>query len=375
MSEIALLKKTLKSHFNWHGARIDFLAKFIIAILQVRTVNLTQIAIAFSGKAKLDSNYKRLQRFFSEFPIDYSLIAKLIASLFLSEGAWTLCLDRTNWKFGKLNRNILFLAVAHEGVSYPLLWCFLEKEGKPNVGKKGNSNTGERITLIMRFLKLFPDQPISCITADREFIGDKWIHFLKQEGIPFRIRIRNNTRVTNSKGKTVNAYKLFREFRYDKPRCIQKKCNVMGTSLYIIGVRIPSGYVIIVTNHRPAKALEDYSKRWEIETMFGCLKSRGFNLEDTHLEELERLNKLVALVSITFCWCYCVGDWYQQKEKIKIKTYKSQAKNIFSHGKEKLERRAKSIFRHGFDFLSQILLNRFPRKADFLRAIQFFVLY
>ena len=30
--------------------------------------------------------------------------------------------------------------------------------------------------------------------------------------------------------------------------------------------------------------------RWAIETLFGILKSRGFNLEDTHLKEMERFD-------------------------------------------------------------------------------------
>ena len=31
MNEISLLQKTLKNHFSWHGARIKFLALFIMA--------------------------------------------------------------------------------------------------------------------------------------------------------------------------------------------------------------------------------------------------------------------------------------------------------------------------------------------------------
>ena len=31
--------------------------------------------------------------------------------------------------------------------------------------------------------------------------------------------------------------------------------------------------------------IEDYYQRWHIETLFGCLKSRGFDLEATHMTE------------------------------------------------------------------------------------------
>ncbi|MBU2513564.1 hypothetical protein KJ966_19660 [bacterium] len=57
------LKQTLKPAFNWHGARIDFFAKFIIALVKVSSVNFTHIAAAIEGEASFESNYKRIQRY------------------------------------------------------------------------------------------------------------------------------------------------------------------------------------------------------------------------------------------------------------------------------------------------------------------------
>ncbi len=46
--------------------------------------------------------------------------------------------------------------------------------------------------------------------------------------------------------------------------------------------------------------IDDYAQRWGIETLFGIFKSRGFNLEDTHLIDSERLSRLFALKSDRF---------------------------------------------------------------------------
>ena len=70
-------------------------------------------------------------------------------------------------------------------------------------------------------------------------------------------------------------------------------------------------YVILVTDKDPEQAMEDYKIRWEIETLFGCLKTRGFNFESTHLIDPERIKKLVAVLAITFCWCHITGEWAQ----------------------------------------------------------------
>jgi len=64
MQGVKELKQKLGNLLNWHGSRLDFLAKFILSLIQVRTVNLAEIATAFPGNAKVDSHYKRLQRFF-----------------------------------------------------------------------------------------------------------------------------------------------------------------------------------------------------------------------------------------------------------------------------------------------------------------------
>jgi len=61
------LKQVLQAHLNWHGARISFLALFLLALLKVKTVNLSELCLGFGGKALPESSYKRLQRFFQEF--------------------------------------------------------------------------------------------------------------------------------------------------------------------------------------------------------------------------------------------------------------------------------------------------------------------
>lgn len=74
--------------------------------------------------------------------------------------------------------------------------------------------------------------------------------------------------------------------------------------------------------------------------MFGAFKTRGFNFEDTHMKDLEKIKKLIALVSIAYIWCVLVGLW--SSESIKNR--------IASRG-----RKEKSIFRVGFDFLTSFI--------------------
>ena len=74
---------------------------------------------------------------------------------------------------------------------------------------------------------------------------------------------------------------------------------------------------------------------------FKAIKTAGFNIEDTHLTDPKRLEKLFAIVCIAFVWVYLVGDYQNQVKKI----------SILSHN-----RRAFSIFRYGLDAINKALL-------------------
>lgn len=92
------LKSTLKQSLGWHTARVGFLVDFMIALLQVRTVNLSEMAVALSGKTKAESKYKRLQRFMRLHKVDFNLFAVFLSRLIPSDSdAWFLTLYRTNW--------------------------------------------------------------------------------------------------------------------------------------------------------------------------------------------------------------------------------------------------------------------------------------
>ena len=48
-------------------------------------------------------------------------------------------------------------------------------------------------------------------------------------------------------------------------------------------------------------------------SLFGCLKSKGFGFEETHITRPERIEKLIAVLTITFCWAHKIGEWRHQE--------------------------------------------------------------
>ena len=73
MADLRPLERKLAENVDWNKARINFLAKFLIALIQVRSINLTEVASVFPGRAKEASHYKRIQRFLRGFQISYAV--------------------------------------------------------------------------------------------------------------------------------------------------------------------------------------------------------------------------------------------------------------------------------------------------------------
>jgi hypothetical protein len=71
-----------------------------MALLQVKTINFAALATAFGGKAHIDSHYKRIQRFFRLYELDFPEMAQAVVNLMAIPEPWVLSLDRTEGQFG-----------------------------------------------------------------------------------------------------------------------------------------------------------------------------------------------------------------------------------------------------------------------------------
>lgn len=325
MADIRSLEQTLFDNLAWNRARIKFAARFLLALYAVRTVNLSILATAFSGRAKEESNYKRLQRFLREFEMPYAEVAQFVVKLLGVEGRYNLALDRTNWKVGSVEINILMLSVLHRGIGFPVVWLVLPKSG--------NSHTIERITVMEIFIDLFGADKIALLLGDREFIGKEWFSFLRRQRIKFQMRLRANTSVRNGRGNRVAAWRLFASTRVDQMLVIPNARRMWGMDLYLSGCYLGSGeYLILVSADYTAAPHKLYSLRWGIETLFGALRSRGFNLEETRLQDPERISRLLALLALAFTWAFVVGEWQAVIKELKLKKHGYPPQSVFRLG-------------------------------------------
>jgi hypothetical protein len=314
----------------------EFAALFIALVIQFRTVNLNALAPHIPGNALLASNYARLQRMFTRYKINPEAIIPLILSK-LALTNLTLIVDRTNWKIGHKDINILVIAVRYNGTSIPLIWDFLEH--------KGNSSQDTRIDLFGRLLECLPTQyKIEMVLGDREFIGDKWMSYLEKIGSKFCFRIKKDALITQRNARTnkqdvdIEKYPLalYTQMLQSPSQVLTiLDCEVYGHHGTLQATLSSDNNLVIVFTHIEVKQpLEEYRNRWGIEQMFESMKSYGFDLESTNLRDSGKLNKLICFLTIAYCWSLCVGECCEGADKIK------------AHG-----RLEKSLFRRGLDRL------------------------
>ncbi len=90
-------------------------------------------ALGFIGTAKQDSICARIRNFLKSFDLNFSNYAKVVVEIAQLKGPLSLALERTNWKFGRVEINLLVLAVVvTEQFSIPLSWKALPKKGNSN---------------------------------------------------------------------------------------------------------------------------------------------------------------------------------------------------------------------------------------------------
>jgi len=100
-----------------------------------------------------------------------AMVSRFIFGVLPIKENLVLVMDRTNWKFGNSNINILMLGVCYNNMAIPLIFKMLDK--------RGNSCTEERIE--SKFMDWFGREKIDCLLADREFVGQKWLGFLNKK--------------------------------------------------------------------------------------------------------------------------------------------------------------------------------------------------
>lgn len=325
------LREQFKPFLGLPKARLNCFLMLVLAVIGQRTVSLVWLSRHPHTTAKAESVYRRFQRFFASCALPTRRVGALVLALAPQPAdGWVLAMDRTNWKFGKSHINILVVSVILNGVGLPIAWRVLPKKTK-----RGNSNTSHRIALMNEVLSILPLPDIRVLTMDREFVGERWLSWLKLMEIPFIARVKANTTVSGHAASwwcERNRWKRFAGGLHE----------VFGGEFHFAAKRIRKGrdshLAVICFGFQGTEALEIYRLRWGIETLFSHLKRRGYRFEDTHMTKGCRIGKLMGVLTVAFALSYQWGRKLEKEAGKKLKSHGHRAKSVFRLGLESLHR-------------------------------------
>jgi len=319
-------------HFHCDKRRTRFMAYLIVALLKLADSSLSQWSLAINQTTQRASGLKRLQRFLGQFRFSARIYAQLVWQRYGQTTEVVLTLDRTEYKQRGEWIQLLLIGIAHQGMSIPLLWHSANRRGNsPTIAPK------TLLKLVKAWIQPRQDQHVY-LTADREFIGPE----CRSCGLIPIIRIRANAQLTHQ-GQKLRVATLFDSPTWrSQPRLLYKQ------KLYLSGMRLADGdYLIIYSDPYIHHTHRLYSRRWQIETLFGGFKSRGFDLEGCGVTKHRRICKLLFVLSMSLIWALETGQWLIKAGKlIPLRTLSGKSQPLFS------------LFRHGLDELRDRVLRQ-----------------
>ncbi len=103
--------------------------------------------------------------------------------------------------------------------------------------------------------------------------------------------------------------------------------------------RLSTGELLILASpSNPGRALAIYRDRWTIETLFANLKTRGFDLETTHISNPKKLATLVAILAIAVTLATKTGMAAKRVKPVSLKSHGRATVSTFAFGLTCLKR-------------------------------------
>jgi hypothetical protein len=352
------LTRVLSERLGWNRARMKLMARLMRVLPMQTTTNLAELAVVMKPEVETNSTYRRLQRLFAGFDFGYQRLGRFLLDLVPTEPPYVAVLDRTEWHFGQKAVNVLMIGIAEGGIAYPVAWSVLEHGG--------GSGAEEHTELLDRFLRLVEPDELRALVADREFTGSDFLKALDQREIPFVIRLKKDRRIGPPSGESSGEWslpvKMFaRACQPEQSKHLPALRGLGGAESVecrIAAQRLEEDSFLILAGREvdPGSMLDLYRKRWEIETLFAALKSRGFGLEDTHMTEPDRIRKLLGMLALTYSWTRILG--------LDRKAREGDPRECANGYPEK------SLFRYGLDRLRELMTNWYRMRDELHRCIQ-----
>lgn len=277
------------------------LATLVAVAVESSTCNLMEWAARLPiATSRMESRYAWVERFFQAETLDEDAVMRPFARQICAHSCQrgqtlVLCMDQTS--IGNTH-GILTLSLRVGNRGLPLFWRVKQTAG--NIGITEQKELLEQVDTVL------PEGAKVLFLGDRFFGTAALVKACQQRNWSYALRLKGNLtlaheggELTTSEVATIGGYGI-------------ENAELYGTGVKTnIGVLHEKGHKepwILAMSDTPTRAsILDYGLRWSIENMFSDFKTRGFGLEDTHLQRPERVARLVLVLALAMHWAVIAG--------------------------------------------------------------------
>lgn len=318
--------------------RLNILAAMITGIVRSQSSHLEKIARKIPTKTQIESRIKSCTRFNQNDNVDAEtffipFIQPLIASLAAS-GVITLAMD------GSVTGNkcmTLLVSIIYRKRAIPITWLTIK-------GSKGHLSESIHLDLFERARCLFPADCNIVFLGDGEFDGQQLQQAIIDAGWEYVCRTARNRIIVDGEDKFSLS-----EINISQGECIDIQNVGFTHAAYPVGMVIVwwcKGYdkpIYLVSNMGCVReACHWYRRRFCIETFFSDQKSRGFNLQRSHLSDPKRIERFMIATCLAYIWIIYLG--------VKVRDNRYVMKMI-----HRVDRCDLSLFQLGIRYLEYLL--------------------
>jgi len=345
--------------------RLSVLAYMIKSLIKGKSASLQQIGTHMDEAIDLESRVKKAKRWltnkYTDCEFQYIPFLKDFLSYFCQQSRIYVAIDGST--IGK-NCMTLMISIIWNNRSIPICWVVRQ-------APKGHFPEQMHVDLFTEFAKIIKDCGLSqseiVVLGDGEFDGDQLIKLCQSEGWSYVLKTAKDTLISETKGSEDtskmghigpplgrNQYFLMPEMYIKSAQSIQTNALVWHHPKY----KRP---LYLLSNLDDARDIaKSYKKRYIIETFFADMKSRGFNIMSTKVDNPNLLSHLLIVCGLAYIFCLLIGSKeVKQSEHFSKCFRKDRIKDL-------------SVFQIGFRFWRYFLANNIPICQQFFK-FEFYV--
>ncbi len=203
----------------------------------------------------------------------------------------------------------LMIHVIYKGRALPLAWVVRQCP-------KGHAPEALHIELVELVSALIPDGTKVVFLGDGAFDGTDLQKTMNEAGWLYACRTAKST-VATWEGIKFNLDLLgssIKPGRFIELKEVQFTRDAYGPVMVLCcWAKDEAEPLYLVSNlSLSEEAIKYYQKRFRIETFFSEQKSRGFNIQKSHLEDPHRLSRLLIATCLAYIWIVYLGSLCKQ---------------------------------------------------------------